>query len=222
MWSSLRRRTRHATISWQVYLQDSFYSAGMDCLPTPLNLRRCGYRVNSTCLLCGSSQPTTPHILNVCLEALNQGHFTWHHDSVSILFKYNHVIKYHLRQPSLQICQVIGLVIILRQPSQLTCLSHQHALTWFWEREEHYVFWSSLWALTLSVVLTKLDLENSTSHHTVSACIIIILRLEVILATLENGALGHHKSQAIKTCQIMVPDVSRKFAKQSGHFTFVI
>ena len=34
------------------------------------------------CPLCDSPNPTTAHILNSCTEALNQGRFTWHHDSI--------------------------------------------------------------------------------------------------------------------------------------------
>ena len=56
--------------------------AGTDCLPTPLNLRRWKYQVSTTCPLCNSPYPTTAHILNSCQEALNQGRFTWRHDSV--------------------------------------------------------------------------------------------------------------------------------------------
>ena len=63
--------------------------AGMDCLPTPLNLRRLRYQVDSACQLCGSSRPTTLHILNGCPEALNQGRLSWRHDSVLNCLKYS-------------------------------------------------------------------------------------------------------------------------------------
>ena len=39
---------------------------GMACLPTPLNLKRWKYCTDSTCSLCGSTQPTSLHILNGC------------------------------------------------------------------------------------------------------------------------------------------------------------
>ena len=55
---------------------------GKDVLPTPLNLKRWNYRTNPSCTLCSSNQPTSLHILNGCPEALNQGCFKWHHDSV--------------------------------------------------------------------------------------------------------------------------------------------
>ena len=53
--------------------------AGMDCLP---NLKRWKYRSDPSCPLCGSSQATSLHILNGCPTALNQGRYTWRHDSV--------------------------------------------------------------------------------------------------------------------------------------------
>jgi len=56
--------------------------AGADCLPTPLNLHRWGYRVSNSCPLCNSPSPTTAHILNGSQEALTQGRYTWRHDSV--------------------------------------------------------------------------------------------------------------------------------------------
>jgi len=60
----------------------SILRAGADCLPTPLNLRRWRFQSDPSCRLCGSSSPTTLHILSGCPEALNQGRLTWRHDSV--------------------------------------------------------------------------------------------------------------------------------------------
>ena len=56
--------------------------AGSDTLPTPLNLRCWRFRTDSKCDLCGSINPTVLHILNACPTALNQGRYTWRHDSV--------------------------------------------------------------------------------------------------------------------------------------------
>ena len=56
--------------------------AGADCFPTPMNLCRWNYRVSNSCPLCQSPNATTAHILNECPEALNQGCFSWRHDSV--------------------------------------------------------------------------------------------------------------------------------------------
>ena len=56
--------------------------AGSDTLPTPMNLRRMRIQHDSRCPLCKAPRPTTAHILNGCHVALNQGRYTWRHDSV--------------------------------------------------------------------------------------------------------------------------------------------
>ena len=56
--------------------------AGSDTLPTPLNLARWTIQSSSRCALCNSNHPTVAHILNGCPVALNQGRYTWRHDSV--------------------------------------------------------------------------------------------------------------------------------------------
>ena len=52
--------------------------AGADCLPTC----HWKYRVSNSCPLCQSPNATTTHILNGCPKALNQGRFSWRHDSL--------------------------------------------------------------------------------------------------------------------------------------------
>ena len=56
--------------------------AGSDTLPTPVNLHRWKIQVGAKCQLCGSPRPTSSHVLNGCPVALNQGRYTWRHDSV--------------------------------------------------------------------------------------------------------------------------------------------
>ena len=56
--------------------------AGSDTLPTPMNLRRMRIQHDSHCPLCKAPRSTTAHILNGCHIALNQGRYTWRHDSV--------------------------------------------------------------------------------------------------------------------------------------------
>ena len=68
--------------------------ASSDTLPTPLNLKRWRLRTDAHCQLCNSSSPTTLHILNACPVSLNQGRYTWRHDSV--LQKIVDHIKFHL------------------------------------------------------------------------------------------------------------------------------
>ena len=64
-------------------VQSSFLlRAGSDCLPTPLNLCRWRIQTDPKYPLCSSPKPTSMHILNGCATALNQGRYTWSHDSV--------------------------------------------------------------------------------------------------------------------------------------------
>ena len=55
---------------------------GSDTLPTPTNLRRWKIQVHARCHLCDSPQATAHHILNGCKRALEDGRYTWRHDSV--------------------------------------------------------------------------------------------------------------------------------------------
>ena len=55
--------------------------AGCDCLPSPINLRRWKIITESKCSLCSSPNPTSNHILSCCPSALEQGRYTWRHDS---------------------------------------------------------------------------------------------------------------------------------------------
>ena len=56
--------------------------SGSDTLPTPMNLLRWNIQLSSKCHLCDHPQATTAHILNGCNVALNDGRYTWRHDSV--------------------------------------------------------------------------------------------------------------------------------------------
>ena len=60
-------------------------------LPSPDNLKRWGKRRISTCPLC-SNTGTLEHIINFCSVALNQGRYTWRHDSV-LQHMYNGMVE---------------------------------------------------------------------------------------------------------------------------------
>ena len=69
--------------SWMAYQQVNYHSSFV-LPPTPLNLKRWKYRLDAKCHLCGSYRPTTAHILNGCPISLEQGRYTWRHDSVPL------------------------------------------------------------------------------------------------------------------------------------------
>ena len=56
-------------------------NAGVNTLPSLDNLKRWGKRVSDRCPFCGNTE-TLAHILSNCSSALNQGRFTWRHNSV--------------------------------------------------------------------------------------------------------------------------------------------
>ena len=56
-------------------------NAGINTLPFFDNLKRWGKRTNDRCPLCGNIQ-TLAHILSNCSVFLDQGRFTWRHDSI--------------------------------------------------------------------------------------------------------------------------------------------
>ena len=74
--------------------------AGTDTLPIPLNLRRWHLKVDSSCLLCGSKQPAIHYVLSKP-EALQQGRYTWRHDSV--LQSLVRDLKHHV-EPDMVLC----------------------------------------------------------------------------------------------------------------------
>ena len=56
-------------------------NASIDTLPTHSNLRRWGRKSDGKCKLCGNRE-TLHHTLNNCKIMLDQGRYTWHHNSI--------------------------------------------------------------------------------------------------------------------------------------------
>ena len=58
-------------------------NAGLNTLPTADNLKRWGKRTSDSCQVCaGQGKQTLNHVLSSCRVALEQGRFTFRHDSV--------------------------------------------------------------------------------------------------------------------------------------------
>ena len=56
--------------------------AASDTLPTAVHLRRWNIQCGAKCTLCGSTQPTTAHVVGGCPSALTQGRYTCRHSQV--------------------------------------------------------------------------------------------------------------------------------------------
>ena len=75
-------------ITWKSFMWDVpqgvlkfAINAGINTLPTFDNLKRWGKRTNDRCPFCGNIQ-TLLHVLSNCGTALEQGRYTWRHNSV--------------------------------------------------------------------------------------------------------------------------------------------
>ena len=89
------------SITWKSYMWDIpqgvlkfALNAGVNTLPSPDNLKRWGKRVSDRCSFCGNVG-TLAHVLSNCSTALNQGRYTWRHNSV--LSSFIDLIRPHLK-----------------------------------------------------------------------------------------------------------------------------
>ena len=76
------------SITWRSFLWDIpqgvlkfAINAGINTLPSLDNLKRWGKRTNDRCPFCGNIE-TLLHVLSNCSTSLDQGRYTWRHDSV--------------------------------------------------------------------------------------------------------------------------------------------
>ena len=75
-------------LSWKTLLAMSqqhspvCLGATYDTLPSPSNLHRWHINLEASCLLCRKQNFTTAHVLGACIVALQQGRFTFRHDSI--------------------------------------------------------------------------------------------------------------------------------------------
>jgi len=81
--------------------------AGIDCLPTPVNLFRWEIQSDPSCPLCHTRSCTVHHIHNCCPTALNQERYTWRHDS--ILTHLSKTLKHHLSKEATLYADLPGL-----------------------------------------------------------------------------------------------------------------
>ena len=97
--TALERRLQCHWLSWENYVKNNLswkdvlalppnllsfcISSTYNVLPSPSNLTK-HWKVdnNSSCILCGKELCTIPHILGACKFSLNQGRFTFRHDTV--------------------------------------------------------------------------------------------------------------------------------------------
>ena len=94
-WNKILREGDPSYISFQL-------RTTVNTLPSQDNLKRWGIsNADQLCVLCGRVNPTLRRVLTGCPVALNQGRYTWRHDSVLkriILFLEELLEKYNQRK----------------------------------------------------------------------------------------------------------------------------
>ncbi|XP_065903961.1 uncharacterized protein [Dysidea avara] len=91
--------------------------AGCDTLPTPMNLAMRNIITSPKCDLCQAPQPTTNHILTGCPVALDQGMYTWRHDSVLQVLIYR--LQQHLSDNYKLYADLSGYLVSVCPPSTI-------------------------------------------------------------------------------------------------------
>ena len=100
--SSFSKPLQHSWLAWSAYVQNDLswrhipvmppgllqfcVQATYNTLPSPSNLVRWQILSEQSCSLCNSITCTLPHILSACHFSLQNGRFTYRHDSVLKVF----------------------------------------------------------------------------------------------------------------------------------------
>ena len=165
---------------------------GSDTLPTPTNLRRWKIQVHARCRLCDSPQATAHHILNGCKQALEDGRYTWRHDSV--LLKLVGKLKCLLPSstlyadlPNLQAEESPPTTI----PLQLVCTSSRPDIVIV---QDQAVKMIELMICSNSLNAMKEARRRKESKQNYQSLLSDLCKkgLDASYLTLEIGALGHH------------------------------
>ena len=170
--------------------------AGCDTLPTPMNLARWNIITDPRCALCQAPQPTTNHILTGCPAALDQGRYTWRHDSVLQVLV--HGLQQHLPETFKLYADLPGYLASSSPPSTIpTNLSSTLS------RPDLVLVSND------SICLFELTVPTNTQQHLLAARArkedrysslqydLQLSGLTVNLVPIEIGCLGHFLSETI-------------------------
>ena len=185
--------------------------AGIDCLPTPVNLCRWRLQSDPSCPLCCSRPCTVNHILNCCPTALTQDRYTWRHDSV--LAHTVDILRSHLPDGSTLYADLPGHRALDNPPSTVPL-----SIVPTTARPDIVIIQDK------TIKLLELTVPANTVTHITNArmrkqskqnYIALTNDLEVavffaVLDTLEIGSLGHFTKEAITTIQTILPTQTRR------------
>ena len=170
--------------------------AGIDCLPTPVTLSRWHYQCNTSCKLCHSHSCTVHHVLNCCPASLNQGRYTWRHDSV--LKHLSSILKSNVSPDTVIFVDLPGFRAVDSPPSTIP----PHILSTSARPDIVILEGNVITLLELTIPInTKIGLQNARARKQAKDNYISLLGdLEArgftsMLETVEIGSLGHFFSR---------------------------
>ena len=184
--------------------------AGVDCLPSPVNLQRWRIQTDPKYPLCYSKPCTTNHILNYCTAALSQGRYTWRHDSIL-----SHLVKALQRHLSANASLYADLPGYRYSDSPLATVPSSLVVTTA-RPDIVIVKDDEVRMLELTICInTQSGFENSrVRKQSKSNYIALANDLEACgysadLVTLEVGSLGHFTKDAINSLRSTAPAISK-------------
>ena len=156
-----------------------------------MNLARWNIITDPRCALCQAPQPTTNHILTGCPAALDQGRYTWRHDSVLQVLV--HGLQQHLPETFKLYADLPGYLASSSPPStiptNLSSTLSRHDL---------------VLVSNDSICLFELTVPTNTQQHLLAARArkedrysSLLSGLTVNLVPIEIGCLGHFLSETI-------------------------
>jgi len=187
--------------------------AGCDTLPTPMNLAHWNIITSPVCIRCHCSQPTTNHTLTGCSVALDQGRYTWRHDSLLQVLVRNFKKDLPPCYRFMQIFLAIKQVLVPQVLFHTSTLSRSDLML----------------VSTDYIVLLEFSLVTNTEHHLLAAryhkgdCYGPLLNnleqvgFSVNLVTIEVGCLGHFKPETVsKLSDVYMPSTKEYYSLYSS------
>ena len=189
--------------------------AGIDCLPSPVNLCRWKIQCDPSCPLCRTRPCTVRHILSCCPTALNQERYTWRHDS--ILAHLTQLLKLHLPYGTTLYADLPG----LRASENPTATIPTSVATTTARPDIVVIQNNRITLLELTVPTnTQEGLQEARTRKQLKPNYLALLNdLETLgfqsaLETIEVGTLGHFSNQTIASLQAPLPNLRKNSVRR--------
>ena len=189
--------------------------AGIDCLPSPVNLCRWKIQCDPSCPLCRTRPCTVRHILSSCPTAVNQERYTWRHDS--ILAHLMQLIKLHLPYGTTLYADLPGLRASENPPATIPT-----SITTTTARPDVVVIQNNhIILLELTVPTnTPEGLQEARRQKQLKPNYLALLNdletlgFQSVLETIEVGTLGHFNNQTIASLHALLPNLQRNSVRR--------